>query len=137
MGAYIEPTDLYDEFGQTNVLQWADHDSLGDEATITATIERAIAYAEQYVTDRLRNGRYAIPLAEIEPGGLSVVKATMAQIAGCKLYSARGLRDDAVEDRMQLIRNKADETISAYQSGQMNLGAAKRTNIVGAPTIVG
>lgn len=137
MGAYIDNQALFDEFGQTNIIQWADHDSVGDDTQIQASIDRAIEYAEQYVLDRMRQTRYAIPLVESESGGLRVIKSVMAKIAACRLYTARGLRDDAVEDRMQRVRNDADDTIGAYQSGQMHLAAAVKNNIVGAPAIIG
>lgn len=138
MGAYITAANLFTTFGERNVRTYADLDGDEDLSKIDANIDAAITFAEAYVEDRLRDAQYEIPFASSgeSSGAFESLKYAIAEIAGCKLYIARGFRDNEVqENRMTGHREEAEKFLDRVASGQIRL-ALVRTEKPNSPSIV-
>jgi hypothetical protein len=121
MGTYIAAADVYAVFSQANVDAWADLDADGSPDTDRVT--NAIAFAEGYGEDRLRNGKYALPLSFSSTNSQQVWKRILAVFAAWEVYTSRGLRDDANTNKLQLLRDEADAVLDKYASDMMTFDA--------------
>lgn len=88
--SYCNRSDIEALFGTVNVKTWADLDNTKVAVTIDDRITTSIEYAQATVDDRLRGGRYTIPLTEPPP---TTIVDTAARLAGFWLYDARGSQD--------------------------------------------
>jgi phage gp36-like protein len=93
--AYCTSDDVTDRYGTPNVNAWADMEGLGATANadaIAARIADAIAYASDYIDDRLRgsNLSFVIPITGTVPNTLIDIAR---RIAAYHLSTARGVRD--------------------------------------------
>lgn len=135
--AYIDDEDLFETFGRRNVEAWADLDGDADTVEIAARIAAAITHAESYVLDRMRAGQYAIPLVAQSSNALVTIKHAMAQVAGWKLYIARGFRDnDIVESRMTGHKEEAEAFLDKVLSGQILLDLTRSENGPNTPVVI-
>ena len=84
---------LENDFGQTNIRQWADLDNDGGE-TITAAgikrVEQIAISASQWVDDQLRHIYRPLPFNPIP----TTIHDITTAIAAYKLYSARGISEE-------------------------------------------
>ena len=111
-GTYIDSGDINNVFGEDNVIRWSQLDN--DVATAdTNRLTQAITFAEDHVTDRLRNGPYALPFTTCP----ETVKNIMATLAGVWLYESRGLTDDNEEgNKLQ------DKKVDAHRDIDLIMG---------------
>ena len=113
--SYCDRTDIEAIFGIQNVAKWADLDNDQDAEKVEARIDKAIAFADNKIDDRLRRSVYTVPLegAGDEDPPSSVVDMA-ATFAGVWLYESRGVMDfdpDTGIARHQLsYQKKAVET---------------------------
>lgn len=133
--SYCNRSDIEALFGAVNVKKWADLDNTEVEAPITARVATAIEYAQATIDDRLRGGRYTIPLAEPPP---TTVVDTAARLAGFWLYDARGVQDFNEVTGQPISRllghyKKAIQTLTDIRRGTVRLPlTSKRT----APEVI-
>lgn len=129
--SYCSRSDIEALFGAVNVKKWADLDNTDVDAPITARIATAIEYAQATVNDRLRGGRYTIPLTEPPP---TTVIDTASRLAGVWLYEARGSQDfnegtGQPINRLLLHYRKAIQTLTDIRRGIVRLPiTSKRTS---------
>jgi hypothetical protein len=127
---YIEQSDIEDVFGASNVSKWADLDNDGDETAITARIDKAIAWAENEINSRLREGPYVLPLANDESDVPLEIVDVAANLAGVWLYENRGVQDFDPESgqsvhRLEWNRARAEKTLKEILAGVRVLDAVK------------
>jgi phage gp36-like protein len=140
--AYSADTDLYDQFGLSNVTKWADLDNDGSAEKIAARIARAIAWADAEIDSRLRGGPYVLPLAdEEEDVPLEIVDAS-ACLAGVWLYESRGVTDyDETSGqpihRLAYQRKRVDRVLREIIAGVRTLTAARTTTDSDIPKAIG
>lgn len=121
--SYCSQSDIEALFGAVNVRKWADLDNTEVEAPITARVATAIEYAQATINDRLRGGRYTIPLAEPPP---TTIIDTAARLAGFWLYDARGSQDFNEVTGQPISRllghyRKAIQTLNDIRRGTVRL----------------
>lgn len=137
MGRYIDQTDIENVFGAGNVALWSNVDSTTERsAEDTARIALAIAYAENYVDDRFRGSRYAVPFVESASGGRAVIDDMCAKIAGVWLYENRGSSaqaQDADSDRIRFHLKVANDLIDLYCAGTRTLACERAERAGSAP----
>ena len=125
MGDYISDSDLYSRWGKDNIDEWA---SLDNQTSPTAAERRAtaIAWAEQYVEDRFRNGLYEVPF-QFNGDGAKPVHDWMATLAGVWLYRTHGWSrgEDEKLDMMNSARKAVDDEIASYLAGIRTLDAER------------
>lgn len=131
MGTYIEQSDIEARFGIDNVAQWSNLDNTDSEAD-EDRIAAAITFAESYVQDRLRGGRYAIPFS----GNTQTLTDIMARIAGVWLYQSRGDNDTAIDAKLEIHQARADALLDRIASGQLSLDLALNHSGPSAPVVV-
>jgi hypothetical protein len=122
-GTYISTSDVEDHYGVQSIAVWSNLDN-DDAAANDSRVEAAINWAEQSVEDRLRDGRYQVPLSGTS-GTLHTVKNWCAELAGWWLWSSRGITDDEDGQAMERRRELVDAEIDAYAAGIRKLAAAK------------
>lgn len=111
---YCERSDIETIFGIAEVKTWADLDNNQVAADIANRITAAIAYAQNQIDDRLRGGPHTIPFTEPPP---TTIIDVCAQLAGIRLYEARGVVDynpdtGKPEHRHYLMSRKALKTLT-------------------------
>lgn len=119
--AYITQPDIETVYGVNNIAVWSNLENDGSGAS-TSRIAAAIAYAEEYVDNRFRGSRYAIPFQGTS-GVPKVLVDWCAKIAGAWLYRSRpphAKQTDLVANVVDGIENEID----AYLAGQRRLPAA-------------
>jgi hypothetical protein len=126
--AYITQTDVENQFGASNIALWSNLDnvSMADGAPVadTARIAAAIAFAERYVEDRFRDGKYTVPFVELGTDALLVLERAMAKIAGVELYKHRP-PNSPESDRVLQHMTEANELIDFYLRGQRILNCQR------------
>lgn len=136
MGTYINRSNVEAIFGTDNVATWSNLDN-DDAQTNEARVDAAIAYAEGFIDDRFRSGKYAVPLVGNSTNALQTIKNVAAQLAGWWLYRSRGLRDGETEDdKMTTHEVDANKVIDGFLSGRMKLNAALTKTQPTAPVVV-
>lgn len=125
--AYATRTNLENLFGLSNVTKWADIEGDGVAATITARITLALDNADTEINDRLRDGRYAIPIVS-NPLPLGLVD-TAARLAGVWLYESRGVVDMDLDTgrpihKLQWHAKRAENWIKKVKTGVLKLSEA-------------
>jgi len=133
MGTYISQSDVESFWGSKSVAQWLDMDRDGNADSGRMTT--AIAYAEGYVEDRMRRGRWEVPLS-FAGNSLTVLKTVCAIHAGHWLYMARQSMDEAESDRMARQVAWANNVIDGWVSGRITPDAASAVDDPRAPTVV-
>jgi len=130
--SYATRSDLNEVFGKPNVDKWADLDNDGVSATITARITKALAVADDEVNNRLRNGLYALPIVLSEGGTPVVIVDAAAKIAGCWLYTSRGLADtgDGEKSNPEKLRDEARDALAEIRGGNLILDAELAHSVV-------
>ena len=110
--SYAENQDIYDIFGESNVLEWANmqelattHEDYEDE--IDRRMTASLAYAKEDMDDLLRGGGYDVPF--VGAAITSTIKRCCALKAGAWLFEWR--RDDDEDDRYNNMEKKADRLI--------------------------
>lgn len=137
MGNYISQSDIEDRYGVDNVAAWSNLDQ-DDSQTNAARVTSAIAYAEQYIDDRLRGSRYSLPLTGNSANALNTIKTIAATVAGQWLYESRGMTKDAViAEKMLINEDRIEKQLNGYLSGAMKLDAALAGSGPSAPVVVG
>lgn len=133
--AFITRTEIDDVYGNENVTRWSQLDP--DLTTAdTARITRAIEWAENYVQDRLRGGRYTVPFGSVT----STVEHWLAALAGWWLFEHRRVREgggDAAEDyskRREVIEGEIDAVLSGSITLDMPLARGRQPTV---PTVPG
>lgn len=139
MGRYIAQSDVENLFGQANVRIWSNIDNHDDSETPNATrITAAIAYAEDMVDDRLRDGPFSVPVTGTIP---TTLKDICARLAGVWLYEARGV-DDFDPDtgrelhKYEFHRRYAMKTIDKLIRGEMTLNSPRTEDGPTAPVVI-
>lgn len=140
MGTYIAQADVESFFGTENVAEWGDPDGDANTTTIAARVTDSIAWAEGYVSDRLRGGGYQIPFVADGSAGatLGTLTRCMVLLAGADLYGRRGMAEGRPESQaMAGHRKAAEETISQIAADQIRLPALRRSSrMTTAPYVV-
>jgi len=90
---YCTRDDIEDVFGVENVKQWADLDADADATKISNRIDRAREWATSEINDKLRGGRYTIPIQNTNAEIPVTITNICAQMAGVWLYESRGIAD--------------------------------------------
>lgn len=132
MGAYISSSDVIDVFGQDNVYVWSNLE--GGTTLNAARVTAAIAYAEEDVENRFRNGRYVLPFSPIP----YVLKYWCSVLAGLWLFNCRpDYPSESEEDNEEArgytrLAKKIEKDIDAYVAGQRILACALTSG--GKPT---
>lgn len=135
MGTYISQSDLNSAFGENNVIQWSNLDN--STTTVDSTrVTAAITFAEAFVQDRLRGGRYTIPFSANSSGATELLKQCMAKMAGWWLYQSRGTNDTAIDAKLEVQRAEAEALLDRIASGQIQLDIALSHSGPTAPAIV-
>ena len=135
MGRYITKANVEAVFGREWVRK---HSNLNHEDTNAAVndtrVDESIEYAEDYFDDRLRNGRYTVPLSNAP----STVKNICAKLAGVWLYESNALADidDEADDPIARHRDHAESKINAIVAGSIRLDSELSATEPSAPTIV-
>lgn len=134
MGAYISQTDIENRFGTSTVAKWSQLEET-TEAADTSRIATAIAWAEEFVENRFRGTRYAVPFT----GTSKMLVDWCAVHAGVWLYSNRGSSagaESADADRFNSMAVNANNEMQACLNGAMKLplGLARATPTV--PVVV-
>jgi len=115
---YCTRTTIGEIIGADNVTIYADRDNDGNAATITATIDAAIAWADAVIDGAFRDGPYAVPFAAAP----ALVSDWSARLASYRLYVARGLRmDEPVGSHLASLRDSALREMRLYASGSLRL----------------
>lgn len=116
---YCTRANIEDRYGTTNVFVWSDLDSDNNATKIANRITRAIAVADAYIDDTLRNSdiNFQLPLTSTTLTDVAV------KLAGYWLSTARGVRD--YDDKGKPItrltgdRDEALETLRMIATGQL------------------
>ena len=136
MGTYINKANVEAIFGTDNVAEWSNLDN-DDAQANEARVDDAIAFAEGFIDDRFRDGKYAVPLVGNSTNALQTIKNVAVQLAGWWLYRARGLRDSETEDdKMTTHQEEANTIIDGFLSGRMKLNAVLTDSQPTAPVVV-
>ena len=139
MANYITKADIEAIFGVTNVVKWSNLDN-DDAQANAARIDSAIAYAESYVDDKFRQGRYDVPVIGTAGTTPEMVVDMAAKMAGVWLYNTRRIRnreDDEVGQVNQGHQDEVDSLLAEYVSGQRVLPAERSHSFATAPQVVG
>ena len=91
--AYTTRASLETMFGAANLIEWADLDNDGSDATILTRINAAIAYADAEIDSRLRNSMYSLPIANKAGDTPAVIEDVSNRLAAVWLYEARGVME--------------------------------------------
>lgn len=138
MATYCTQSDIENVFGAVNVRKWSNLDNTDsiNAAANTTRITAAIAWASQYIDDRLR-GRFSIPLS-----GTSLTYRVMdwaAKLAGVWLYEGRGLSGATETDQntnaVRLHKGIVNAEIDRVLAGMDTLDLASGTTNV-APALI-
>lgn len=135
MPNYITQSDIEASYGVENIAQWSNLDNDDAQANV-ARITTAITYAEAYIDDKLRDGRYEIPITGTIP---SMVVDMAAKMAGVWLFNTRRPHRSGDNDTGEIIQGHQDEVdslLAEYASGQRKLTAAHEHSDATAPTVV-
>lgn len=134
-GTYIGKADLDSEFGESNIITWSNKENTADAAD-EAAIQDAIDFAEEYIENRFHNSKYAVPFVA-KSGTLHTVKHWCVRLAGWKLYTARGMRDDDEDNKLAAIKEEVDAEISSTLAGIRGLkNAVLHTTAPSGPVAV-
>lgn len=128
--AYITTQDIYNVFGEANVIAWSDLSGgrTLDEDRVTA----AINWASKYVENRFRRSRYTIPFTIGSDGSYDYqLTSWVATLAGDWLYKARSSRrGQEQEDRTSRQVKDVKTEMAQVLGGQLELDAG----MVSTPT---
>ena len=131
----IVSADIEAVFGVGNVAEWANLEGSGT-STVDTRIAASIAYAEGFLGDRLRKSKYVVPVSA-NGGSLTVIKNILAIYAGEWLYLSRGISNEAVIETLDNLKRWADDTVSAYLNGTMEMDAQlSDTDMPDCPVVV-
>jgi len=119
-GRYSSEECLYSKFGQDNILRWATRSDAETADEISARIQNAIDYADDFVDDSIRGGPYHLPF--VDPDIPRTIKDLACTIAGIQLYEARGY-EDFEEGGNRLTANKVEAytQLASIRSGRGQL----------------
>jgi phage gp36-like protein len=121
--AYITITDLYNEYGNTNIAAWSD--LTGGQTVDTDRTDGAIEWAEKYVENKFRGSRYTVPFTAASSTIDPVLTSWMAQLAGVWLYRTRTIRrGESDTERTSTIKKDVDDDMRMYLAGQARLDVA-------------
>ena len=135
MGAYITKAKIEAVYGVSNIAKWSNLDN-DDAQANDDRIDDAITYAEAYIDDKLRGGRYVVPITGTIPTAIIDMAAKMA---GVWLYNTRRIirkSDDNTGALIQGHQDEVDSLLNEYTSGQRQLDAAKTHTSATAPVVV-
>ena len=106
---YCTKQDLIDRFGQNELVDLTDRNSLGviDDSVLNQAIADASAEMDGYL-----GGRYALPLVTVPP----VLKALCCNIARYKLY------DEQASDQVTKRYDSAVKFLFSVSKGEISLG---------------
>lgn len=142
MGLYIVQSDIENEWGTANVIQWSNLDG-STGSPDAARVALAINYAEGYVEGRFRTSRYAVPFSFNDTRAQAQMKSLMAVLAGWWLGQPRaavvGALDEAqMEDLNQLRarRQEAKQEINDILAGIIVVAMASAEDDTEAPFLV-
>jgi phage gp36-like protein len=126
--SYAAQADIEAAFGVDNVRMWSNLD--GDtNATDTARVASAIAYADDVINSRFRGGKYSIPLTATE-----MVKNWCARLAGMWLFESRPASVEP-DKNFEDVRGAVNGEMSACLAGITNLDSALSVSR-GGPAVV-
>ena len=91
--AYTTRASLETMFGAANLIEWADLDNDGSDATILTRINAAIAYADSEIDSRLLNSMYSLPIANKAGDTPAVIEDVSNRLAAVWLYETRGVME--------------------------------------------
>ena len=133
--SYTSQSGIEAVYGTHNVAQWS---NLDNDATTAdaARIATAISYAEAYMNDALRDGRYEIPFGGTAP---TMIADMAAKMAGVWLYNTRRIRRaeaEGVGEAIQGHQDEVDSLLAAINAGQRVLDAPLSHSYATAPQVV-
>lgn len=115
--AYITRADIELLIGVNNVAEYADLNNDNDADEITAAVAGAISAAEDEFDDRLRHGKYLIPLSSVNDN----TKRIIAALAARNLFNPRRGGDENAQ--ISNLDKWALRQIDAIAKGVMKLDA--------------
>ncbi len=139
--AYCTRADIEARYGVTTVSKAADLDDDQSSVKIAARIAAAIAYADEWVDVRMRDGAYVLPIAS----SLGAVPPTIVRLAVVAafvwMYSARGVTEfdqasGVPTHRFAYDLEEAENDIRRIHAGQLVLDAVRVTGSTMAPAVV-
>jgi phage gp36-like protein len=138
MGQYIDLTDVENKFGADNIATWSNLDNDHRATVDMARVNVAINYAEEYVQDRMRNGRYTVPFSPLGQMPACIID-WCATKAGAWLYENRGTRDGSPDadfgNRIAVLERRVDAEIDAVLAGTRELQLQSTWPTATAPTV--
>lgn len=138
-GQYSSLQDLYDEFGDKNIIQWSNLSNT--VATVdTNRVQRALNYADSEINGTFMMGPYTEPLTPAVVG--PTVRYWGAVIAGVKLYNARGQLDYMETgdgnrkpyNKYAGLLSKVYADMDRYKAGMLRMDSPRRWPVSSAPT---
>jgi len=122
--SYATQKDAEDRWGRENIATWGNLD--GDTAAARKDrVDAAIRYADGYINDRFRGGRYTVPFAALDTTALDVVRTWATALVAWWLRGSRpeGGEADPLAEAISNAKEAADDEMGAYLSGQRSLNA--------------
>jgi hypothetical protein len=138
MGRYASQSDVEAQFGTANIAAWSQLDvTMEPPTTDTARVTAAIAYAEDSINDRFRDGRYIIPLSPVSSTPKVLIR-WVAILSGLWLYQSRAWdRGADSASRMSDLELQVKDEIQAYASGARGLDCQRvRGDAPTAPVVI-
>lgn len=142
MGMYISQSDIENNWGATNVAQWASYTPITNPALNTAAIQQrittAINMAEAQVNVRLSMSPYAVPVVATGGGVPFEITNMCAELAGIWLWNTRSLKQSG-ENQSRMVTRGRDVRAMLLQiiAGTYPLAANPRPGRTNTPFSVG
>jgi len=114
---YCQAQDVYDVYGETNVLEWARVSSTFTADELTARVAWACRLAFVRLNNRLRTSVYAIPFTALDPELVDVA----ARLSGIILFDSRLISEPDGPDQVGVQRKEVDNFIRGVKGGNITL----------------
>lgn len=132
VGRYTSTTLLKQRFGTLNVQTYSDTESNGVEDALAE--QSAIQWAEDDIDSYFTGWRYTIPFTATGSALPHVLTEWATVLAGCWLYTKRGLRDEKVGGDLMALEEKTKGEMRMYRTPFRTLaGVAINTGVQTTP----
>lgn len=123
---FAEAQDLYDMFGEDNVKEWANSNSLAStDPSYTTEIARRITAALEYGTEEVKEFLRFGPYEEEFTTVPTTIKRCTCYKAGAWLFEWR--RDTEENDRYSMMEKRADTILEQIKRGARQLDSSVQT----------
>lgn len=137
-GYYCNLTDLYNIYGQQNIIIYSDVSNTDPSAASldTTRVQAALDDADSSIDMAMLDGRYSVPLA-MGPIARDKMKDIAATFAGYWLYKSRGIREDSTDgDKYSKMVAEAERKLALIKSGFYRLDCQARWPSPNVPTAI-